>query len=73
MKTAFFIILYIEGVISVGVYYYKSLKTKSLTKRLDSIDWLFILLLSIFFPITYLLGILMIIIEKIGDKLCKDH
>lgn len=73
MKIAIFIILYIVGVISTGVYYYKKLKTETLTRSVGDITLLFISLLSIFFPITYLLGLLMIIIEKIGDKLCKDH
>lgn len=73
MKIAIFIILYIVGVISVGVYMYKKLKTGTLAKRVDGTDLLIIVLLSIFFPITYILGVLMIVIEKIGDKLCKDH
>ncbi len=73
MKIAIFIILYLVGVISVGVHYYKSFKTKNIEKKIRDDDWLLILPLSIFFPVTYLLGLLMIIIEKIGDKLCKDH
>lgn len=70
---AIFIILYIVGVISVGVYLYKTLKTKTLAKSVDNKKLLTIALLSIFFPIMCLLGLLMIIIEKIGDKLCKDQ
>ena len=73
MKIAFCIILYIAGVILAGSHYYKWCKTKSISKTVYDTDWFFILPLSIFFPITYLLGLLMIIIEKIGGKLCKDH
>lgn len=68
---AIFIIFYIIGVISVGVYFYKSFKTK--LSRIEGIYWFCILLLAIFFPITFILGWLMIIIEKIGDKLCKNQ
>ncbi len=73
MKIAFFIILYIGGVISVGVYFYKKLKTETITKSVSNEEMVIILLLSLFFPITYLFGLLMVIIEKIGDRLCKDH
>lgn len=73
MKIAIFIILYIVGIISVGVYFYKRQKTETLAKRVDGTNLLIIVLLSIFFPITYILGVLMIVIEKIGDKLCKDQ
>lgn len=73
MKIAIFIILYIIGVISSGVCLYKELKTKSLVKKVETREQLFIVLISLVFPITYLLGVLMIIIGKIGDKLCKDQ
>ena len=73
MKIAIFIILYLVGVIYIGAYFYKEIKTETPEKRVSDTDRAFILLLSIFFPIIYILGILMMIIEKIGDKLCKDQ
>lgn len=73
MKIVIFIILYIIGVILTGVFFYKKQKTETLAKRVDNTKLLIITLFSIFFPIVYLLGLLMIIIEKIGDKLYKDQ
>lgn len=71
MKTLIFIILYIVGIISLGVYLYKKTKTETLAKSVGNFDLLVIAILSIIFPIVYLLSLIMIIIEKIGDKLCN--
>lgn len=73
MKIAIFIILYVVGVILTGTYFYKRHKTESLVKSVDEVDLLFIVIISMVFPITYLLGLLMIIIKMIGEKQCKDQ
>ena len=73
MKIAILIIFYIVGVIATGVYFYKKIKAENIIHIVDDADLGIIVLLSIFFPIIYLIGLLMIIIKKIGDKLCKNQ
>ena len=73
MKIAILIILYITGVISIGVYLYKRHKSENYNHIVDETELFMIMFISLFFPIFYIFGLLMIIIKKIGDKLCKDR
>ena len=73
MIVAIFIILYMVVATLVGIYMYRKLENECLAKRVDDTELFFISLFAIFFPITYIVGWLMIIIEKIGGKKCKDQ